>query len=163
MNITFEEMTEAYLEEARSIYNYYVLNSTATFQIHESSPDEMRELVFFTNPRYRTYVIKAADIVCGYVLLTQFKKREAYDRAAEVTIYLKQGYTGQGIGRYAVEMIEAYAVAQNVHVLIASICGENTGSIRLFESCGFDKCAHFREVGEKFGRRLDVVYYQKIL
>jgi phosphinothricin acetyltransferase len=54
-------------------------------------------------------------------------------------------------------------VAQNVHVLIASICGENTGSIRLFESLRLDKCAHFREVGEKFGRRLDVVYYQKIL
>jgi phosphinothricin acetyltransferase len=163
VNITFEEMTEAYLEEVRAIYNYYVSSSTATFQIRESSPEEMRELVFFTNPKYRTYVIKAAEVVCGYVLLTQFKKREAYDNAAEVTIYLKQGYTGLGIGRYAVEIIEKYAKARSIHTLVASICAENSDSIRLFESCGFFKCAVFKEVGEKFNRRLDVVYYQKIL
>ena len=46
---------------------------------------------------------------------------------------------------------------------MASIFGENVASIRLFEKLGYKKYAHYREVGEKFGRFLDIVDYQKIL
>jgi L-amino acid N-acyltransferase YncA len=50
-----------------------------------------------------------------------------------------------------------------MHVLMATICGENDKSIRLFEKNGYFKCAHYKEVEEKFGELLDVVAYQKIL
>ncbi|WP_394325579.1 GNAT family N-acetyltransferase [Methanosarcina barkeri] len=52
---------------------------------------------------------------------------------------------------------------QNIHVLIATICGENSKSINLFVRNGFSKCAHYKEVGEKFGQLLDVMAYQKII
>lgn len=163
MNLIFQKMEEQYLSEVRDIYNFYVRNSTATFQIEELTLSQMRELVFFNDPKYQAYVIMADEVLCGYVILTQFKKREAYDETAELTIYLKQEYTGRGIGSRAVSFIEKVAAERNIHVLIASISGENTSSISLFEKQGYIKCGHFKEAGRKFGRRIDVVYYQKII
>src|SRR4030042_165072 len=101
--------------------------------------------------------------LCGYVLLAQHKIREAYKDTAEVTIYLHPQEVGKGLGRLAVDYIEAFARTQQFHVLVATICGDNIGSIRLFEQCGYAKCAHYQEVGKKFGQWLDVVAYQKIL
>lgn len=63
----------------------------------------------------------------------------------------------------AVKYIEGFAKNKNIHVLVATICGENSGSINLFEKNGYTKCAHYKEVGEKFGQFLDVVAYQKII
>lgn len=123
----------------------------------------MRDLVFFDNPKYKTYVILAENELFGYVLLTQHKKREAYDTTAEVTVYLKPEWTGKGLGSLAVQYIEAFAQASEIHTLIATICGENDKSIKMFEKNGYLKCAHYKEVGKKFGNWLDVVAYQKIL
>ena len=127
------------------------------------SLDDMRKLVFFTNPKYKTFVMLEKQRLCGYVLLTRYKSREAYDGTAEVTIYLHLDTLGKGLGSLALTSIEEIARQQQFHVLIGIICGENSRSINLFEKHGYTKCAHYREVGKKFGRWLDVVDYQKIL
>lgn len=159
----FEKVAEKDLASVTEIYNYYVINTTATFSEKPFSCSEMRELVFFDNPRYSAFVILEGENLCGYCILTQFNKREAYDHTAEITIYLKPEYTGKGIGTVAVQFIENVAKGRGIHVLIAIICGENTASIKLFEKNGYEKCAHYKEVGKKFGRFLDVVSYQKII
>lgn len=161
--IHFEELTAEQLPEAAAIYNHYVLNTTATFHAHRISTDEMSGILFFDNPKYRTYAVMEGDCFRGYVLLTQHKKREAYDGTAEVTIYLDPDSVGKGLGSLAVQHIETVAKTSGIHVLVATICGENEQSIRLFERNGFVKCAHYKEVGEKFGQLLDVVAYQKII
>lgn len=163
MDIIFEEMKEEYLKEVLSIYNYYVTNTTVTFNMHILNEDEMREIIFFDNHKYKSYIIKWQDTIIGYVTFSQYKKREAYDNTGEIGIYLKQDYIGKGIGKEALCFIEEIAYKQNVHVLISSICSENYGSVSLFEKNGYNKCGHYREVGKKFGRWLDVVVYQKIL
>jgi len=162
-NILFTELTVEHLPAVLDIYSYYVLHSTATFHAHALSLEEMKDLVIFENPVYRTFVIFQDESLCGYVLLTQFKKREAYDGTAEVTIYLKDGFTGKGIGSLALDLIEEYASSKELHVLLATICGENSASVGLFEKCGYARCAHYEEVGKKFGKSLDVVVYQKII
>ena len=159
----FEEIQAEHLPDVREIYTYYILNSTATFHQHILSLAEMRELVFFDNPKYITYIILDQGKLCGYVLLTQHKKREAYDTTAEVTIYLQPNYTGKGLGSRALKFIEAKAVANGFHVLVATICGENEQSLKLFEKSGYTKCAHYKEVGRKFDRWLDLIAYQKII
>ena len=63
----------------------------------------------------------------------------------------------------AIRYIEEFAKKQKLHVLVATICGENEASIHLFAKNGYVKCAHYKEVGQKFGQLLDVVAYQKIL
>lgn len=159
----FEIIKESDLPIVLDIYNHYVLHTTATFHANALSLSEMRELVFFENPKYRTYVIKENAHVLGYVLLTQHKKREAYDTTGEVTIYLSPDQIGKGLGGLALTFIETVAKENGFHVLLATICGENEKSIGVFERNGYVKCAHYHEVGRKFGKWLDVVAYQKLL
>lgn len=71
----FDEMKEEYLEDVLEIYNHYVLNTTATFHSHALQQAEMREIVFFAGEKYKTFVVCIKDVVCGYALITQHKKR----------------------------------------------------------------------------------------
>lgn len=159
----FELINESDLPAVLEIYNHYVLHTTATFHAKALSLSEMRELVFFENPKYRTYIIKENTQIQGYVLLTQHKKREAYDTTGEVTVYLNPDQTGKGLGSLAVKFIEGISKENGFHVILATICGENEKSIRAFERNGYVKCAHYHEVGKKFGKWLDVVAYEKIV
>lgn len=164
--VVFEEIREEHLPQVLDIYTYYVLNTTATFHTQPLSAAEMRELVFFERPPYQTFVILDSPQergISGYVILTQYKKREAYNQTAEVTVYLKPDCIGRGLGSLALRHIEKYARERGIHALVATICGENAKSIHLFTRNGYFQCAHYREVGRKFGQLLDSVAYQKLI
>jgi phosphinothricin acetyltransferase len=144
-----------------SIYNYYVKNSTATFHSIPLTPEELGEFIYISHPKYPSFMIMEKNEPAGYCFLTQYKKRQAYDRSAELSIYLKPGFTGIGIGSTALYHLEAAAKASGIRVLVGTICGENSASIRLMEKAGFSRCACLKNIGEKFGKVMDVVMYQK--
>jgi len=162
-SISFQEIREEHLSEVQEIYNYYVANTTVTFTTELVTIDEIREMVMSGNSRYKSFLIMSFNTVAGYVLIAQYNKRQAYDKTAEVTIYLKPDYMGKGIGQRALEFIEEIAKNQGFHSLIATICAENVRSERLFSRNGYNKNAHFKEIGYKFDRFLDIVCYQKII
>lgn len=163
MKLTFLPFEEKYLADMHTIYTYYILHSTATCQISPIGLDEMRKIALPETPRYKTYVILNDENVCGYVLYTRFRSREAYNNTAEVTIYLKQGYTGMGIGAKALGLIENEAKKAGIHALVSQISSENTASIRLFEKCGYVRCADFKESSFKFGHYFGLVCCEKII
>jgi phosphinothricin acetyltransferase len=78
-----------------------------------------------------------------------------------MSIYLKPENTGKGIGAVALKYLEDSAKKAGIHVLIGTLSGENHASIRLLEKMNYVKCAHLKNIGEKFGKILDVVVYQK--
>ena len=158
-----DKIKEEHLDDVLQIYNYYVLNTTATFHALELTRGEMRELVFFENPRFQTYVLITGTECCGYVFISPHKKRQAYDATGEVSIYLKPGFEGKGLGKLALSHIEGHARSHDFHVLVATICSQNVDSLRLFLRNGFQQCAHYREVGRKFDQWLDILACQKIL
>jgi L-amino acid N-acyltransferase YncA len=162
-NITFKPVEEAHLSEILEIYTYYILNTTVTFHIDPISIEQMKEIVNLNNSFYKTFVIFMEETLCGYVLFTQHKKREAYNTTAEVTIYLKPEFSGKGIGKAALSFIENEAKNAGIHALVATITNENIASVKLFEKNGYFKCAGYKEVGKKFGRYLDLIAYEKIL
>lgn len=162
-NIRFEETRDDYIPEITDIYNHYILNSTATFHTKKMSPEDIRGIVYTGDPRFPSFALLDGETVCGYCILTPFKKREAYDGTAEVTVYLKSEYIGKGLGKRAIFFLEDVAHSKGFHVLLAVICGENVQSMELFNKMGYSQCAHYREVGRKFGRMLDVISYQKII
>ena len=162
-NISYEEITLQHLHVIREIYNYYVVNTTISFHTEELDLDQIKAAVMSKNSRYKSYVIKSDNEINGYVLITQYKSKQAYDISGEVTIYLKPECLGQGLGRKALHFIEEVAKERGFHSLIATICMENTRSKILFEKNGYEQCALFREIGIKFNRRLDIGSFQKIL
>jgi phosphinothricin acetyltransferase len=159
----FPPITHDDLPVVKEIFDYYILHSTATFHSEKITLPELEEMIYLDNPRYPSFLIRdgPADEVIGYCFLSHYKKRQAYNRTAEVSIYIKPGSTGKGIGTTAMKIIEEAAKAGGIHVLVGTLCSENHASIRLLEKTGYTKAAHLRNVGEKFGKILDVVIYQK--
>lgn len=163
MKVEFLEMTTEYAKEALALYNAYVLTSTATFSIALLAQDEMNQLLFSGLERFPSYAIVANGEFAGYVMLNRYKPREAYDQTAEVTVYLDEFFHGHGIGPMAITHIESIAKQYDFRALLGVVCAENTVSIQLFKKLGYFQCAHFREVGRKFDRTLDVEIYEKLI
>jgi L-amino acid N-acyltransferase YncA len=163
MIVRFENLTTLDLPLVKDLYNYYVLTSTATYYTEKISAEELLEFIPVGHPKYRSFTIKADGEFCGFCYFGPYKKRQAYDRTAEVSVYLTPGFTGRGIGNMALEHLEKIAQGKGISVLIGIISGDNEPSIKLFEQCGYEKCAHYHQIGEKFGNVLDVVSYQKII
>ena len=163
MSIEFKDITESDLEFVREVFNYYIRNSLKNYRIREMSLQDARDAVSPGHPVYVSRVILEKGEPCGFIYLSRFRKREAYDRTAEITIYLKPGHTGKGLGRSAMEHMEPLAKRKGIHILVGIIGGDNRGSIDFFSHMGYTRCGHFREVAEKSGRILDMVAYQKSL
>ncbi|SEM71261.1 GNAT family N-acetyltransferase [Paenibacillus sp. OV219] len=161
--LTFESYSDTYLEAVCNTYNYYVERTTVTYDLCPYTTDQMKQLIEPLSDLYRSYVVLVDGQYAGYVLLTQHKKRPAFNVTAEVSIYLDQAFIGQGIGRKAAEFIERVARELNFHSLLAAICTENTGSVALFEKLGYKQVAYYQEIARKFDRWLDSVSFQKIL
>lgn len=163
MRLEFVELTETDLELVKEIYDYYIKNSTATYYTEKISIDELKEFIPFHHKKYKSFMIINDNEPCGFCYLSQYKKRQAYDRTAELSLYLKPEYTGKGIGKVVLAYLEKVAKNSGISVLIGIISGDNGNSIKLFEMNGYEKCAHYKQIGEKFNKILDVVSYQKIL
>jgi len=159
--VEFSQVTNTDLAAILANYNDYILNSTATFHSEKLSENDLEEFLYVSHLKYPSFLIRENDEMIGYCFLTQYKKRQAYDRSAELSIYLKPEFTGKGIGVVALNHLEAAAKKAGIHVLVVTICGENYASLRLMEKSGYSKCAHLKNIGEKFGKILDVVVYQK--
>ena len=161
MNIGFREIKEQDFPAIKEIYDWYIAHSTATFHTEPILISQLKEFIFVNHTLYNSYLVFNGDELAGYCFLTYYKNRQAYDRSAEVTIYLKPEFCGKGIGKIAMDHLEQVARRNGLKNLIGIISGDNDGSITLFEKSGYSKCAHFRNVGEKFDKVLDVVAFQK--
>lgn len=161
MSICFLPIQQKDLPAVTAIYNYYVENTTATFHLAPVSEEEVEETLRLNHPVYQSFVICENDVVCGFCYLGQFRKKEAYDISAEITLYIKAGFTGKKIGVKTLHFMEEKARQLGLKNLVGVITSENSGSIKLFERCGYFKVGHLKNIGVKFGRTLDVVSYQK--
>lgn len=148
---------------ALDIYNHYIEHSTATFHTEHLTIDEMLELIYTNHPVYDSYLLELNGETAGFTYLGPFRKRQAYDRTAEVTIYLHKDFYRKGIATEALNKMEVIAREKGLANLLAGITGDNSASLSLFKKLGYFECARYRNVGEKFGKVLDVVFYQKIL
>jgi len=147
------------------LYNYYLSNTTASFDYEKITLEELQARLSYHKKKYKTFLVcdGTAENVIGFCFLTQFRKKPAYDKTAEMGLYLKPEKTGKKVGPMIVTFLEEYAKENQIEVIIATISGENINSAKLFESMGYERCAHYKKIATKFGRRLDLLVYEKIL
>jgi len=150
------------LQDICDIYNHYIENTIITFEEEKVSKETMEGRILNCLENYPWMVCAIENKVCGYAYASRWKERSAYRHSVEVTVYLdhKQGGKGYGKAIYS-ELLDQ--LGEDVHAVFAGIALPNEASIGLHESFGFEKAAHFKEVGQKFGRWVDVGYWQKIL
>lgn len=149
-------------EPLQQIYNHYVRTSTVTFETEELSVSQMFERL--NGPvelGYPCVVAEDAGRVVGYCALHPWRPR--FDHTAEATLYLAPDCCGAGLGYKMTErIIQLARMTNRLHAIIACINAENKASIKLVEKLGFEKVAHYRQVGRKFGMWLDDVEYELI-
>ena len=101
--------------------------------------------------------------ILGFALVSPFRDRPAYATTVENSVYVFRQARGRGVGEVLLRVLINTAQESGFHSLIARIVGENEGSIRLHEKCGFTLVGTEIEVGRKHGRWLDVVEYQYVV
>jgi len=145
------------------IYNYYILNTTVTFEKTPITEDIIKKRVEDTQVKYPWLVLEVDGIIQGYAYATDWKPRGAYRHSVESTVYLRDGQSGKGYGSLLYSKLLEVLKQLNVHTVIGGIAQPNEGSIVLHEKFGFKKVAHFKEVGYKFDEWVDVAYWQLLL
>lgn len=150
-------------EAINEIYNYYIENSTAIFDTEANSLEAMQKLIRQVSSSHPFLVFEEKGRVVGFCYAHQWKTKSAYARTLETTIYLTPAHSGKGIGTRLMHSLVSECRQQGVHALIACITAENANSIDFHQKLGFTQVSLFKEVGEKFGRMLDVADYELIL
>jgi L-amino acid N-acyltransferase YncA len=146
-----------------AIYNWYITNSACTFEEMQLSDEQMRERLNAADEDSPWLVLEEEGSVLGYAYASIWKARAAYNRSREVTVYLHRNATGCGRGRLLYQRLIDELRDKPIHCLIASIALPNASSVALHENLGFKKVGQFSEVGYKFGKFVDVGYWQIII
>lgn len=155
---------EADLPAILSIYNDVILNTTAVFE-YRSHTFEMRAQWFAGRVRdgWPVFVAEFEGNIAGFSSMGPFRAWQAYKYSVENSVYVHNQHRGKGIGRLLLAPLIAEAEKKDMHAMIASIEATNEVSLHLHRSFGFEEVAHFREVGYKFGRWLDLKFLELIL
>ena len=149
------------LPEILEIYNEIIRNSTAVYTEVEFTAE--RGAAWFEAKRaggYPFIVAHDASGITGFGTFGEFRAPPCYQHSVEHSVHVRADRRGQGIGRQLVIELMNLAAAMHKHVMIAGVDADNAVSIKLHESLGFIKVAHFHEVGFKFGRWLDLVFLE---
>ena len=160
MNIRQAQFTDA--EQIAEIYNYYILNTHHTFETEPLCADEMRQRIAETSQDYPFLIAEYEGVIQGYVYATQFKLRQAYKHSVEISIYVRNQAKQKGIGSELYQRLLEELSETDVHALMAGISLPNEASVRFHEKIGYEKVAHFREVGYKLGRWVDVGFWEML-
>jgi phosphinothricin acetyltransferase len=147
-----------------AIYNPYIVDTTISFE-EEPVPDaEMARRIADVQAAGLPWLVAEADgVVIGYAYATKWRVRHAYRHSVESTVYLAPSAARKGIGSALYTALFERLRAAGCHLVIGGIALPNEASVALHEKMGYEKAAHFKEVGFKFGRWLDVGYWQKKL
>ena len=156
------------LEYVQLIYAHHVLAGTGTFEIEPPSLEAMTERWSKIVERGWPFVVACppSDLtrVMGFAYAVQFRDRPAYARTFEVSVYAAPTSLRQGAGAIMLSDLLATLRGDGVREVLAFIGdGANAASIGLHRKLGFKHVGTLANVGEKFGRLLDVVIMQRSL
>ena len=163
--IKFVEGEERHASAILAILNEAIVTSTALYDYVPREPAAME--AWFQSKRDGNFPVIVAEAedgtLAGFASYGIFRPYPGYKYSVEHSVYVEKSCQREGLGqKLMLELIEA-AKRQNYHTMIGVIDSANAGSIRLHLELGFVHCATIREAGFKFGRWLDVEFYQLLL
>jgi L-amino acid N-acyltransferase YncA len=145
------------------IYNHYILHTVISFEEEPVSGADMQRRMAEVQQNFPWLVYEEDGAIAGYAYATPWKNRGAYRNAAETTIYVDKAQLGKRIGARLYEPLLKTLRDRDLHVVMAGIALPNDGSVAIHERFGFVKVGHYREIGRKFDRWVDVGYWQLML
>lgn len=161
--LVIRKATEGDVPAITEIYNYAVLNTVATFDLEPKSIEDRRKWFHEHDKALPILVAVEGEIVVGWSAMSEWSEKKAYRISAEISLYVKPGREGEGIGKALTDALLAAGSESGIRTIIARIVGGNEVSSHILETRGFRYIGVMLEVGKKFGRLLDVHLYQKTL
>lgn len=163
--ISIRDARESDLPGILAIYNHVIENTTAVYSYKPHTLAMRRE--WFTARKKDGLPVFVAVTeegkIAGFSSYGPFRAWPAYKYTVENSIYVSEQHRGKGIAKKLMEPLIAAAKAANMHAIIAGIDASNDASVQLHRSFGFEEVAHFRQVGYKFGRWLDLKFLELLL
>lgn len=155
---------ETDLPQILEIYNDIILHTTAVYQ-YEPHTLQMRQEWFQTKQQqdFPVFVAEENNKILGFSTIGTFRQWQAYKYSVENSVYVASSQRGKGIGKLLLQPLIDAAIKMEMHTIIAGIDATNEVSLRLHKNFGFEEVAHFKEVGYKFGKWLDLTFLQLIL
>ena len=146
------------------IYNDVIATTTAVYRDDPATLDD-RQAWWQARVTQGYPVLVAHDdgAVLGFASFGDFRAWPGYRFTVEHTVHVRSDCRGRGVGHLLMTDVLRRGRELGKHVMVAGVDAENAGSIRFHERLGFERVGHLREVGFKFGRRLDLVFLQKML
>ncbi len=153
-----------HVADVAAIYNGYVINDIATFEELPVTIEEMSRRIDEVRGRSLPWLVaREVGKVVGYAYAGSWKARSAYRHTVESSVYVAADGRGRGIGTQLYSALIGKLRSRELHAVIGGVSLPNVQSVRLHESLGFQKIGEFKEVGFKFGRWIDVGYWQLLL
>lgn len=161
------QIRSAHADDAKAIaaiYNPYILTTTISFEEEAVTDAAMAQRMADVQAGGLPWLVAERDgKVLGYAYATKWRVRHAYRFSVESSVYLAPEAARQGVGSALYTALLQQLAERGVHLVIGGVALPNDASVALHEKMGYEKVAHFREVGFKFGRWLDVGYWQRTL
>ncbi|WP_374398702.1 N-acetyltransferase family protein [Niveibacterium sp.] len=161
VDCSFERHADAIL----AIFNEAIVNSTALYDYTPRPPESM--VTWFETKRKGGFPVLGIEDTEGRLLAFgsygTFRAWPAYKYSVEHSVYVHKDHRGKGLGPEVMQALIAAARRNGVHAMIGGIDAANTGSIALHQRLGFKHVGTLPEVGFKFGRWLDLAFYQLLL
>lgn len=165
MDFSIKSCTDKQLPEILNIFNDAIIHSTALYDYNIRTP-EMIESWYDDKKKLNQPILGAFssdNTLMGFASFGSFRPRPANKYTVEHSVYVHKNFRAKGIGKTLLKEIIKQAEQQNYHVLIGVIDTENKASIMLHEKEGFVLNGILKEVAYKFGKWLNVAFYQKTL
>lgn len=145
------------------IYRPYILNTAITFEYDVPTLAQFEDRFRAITREFPWLVWEENGEILGYAYGSRAFERAAYGWDADLSIYLRQGCSGRGIGRALYEPLEQRLAAQGYYVLYALVTSANAGSCAFHEAMGYREAVRLPACGFKFGQWYDVIWYEKRL
>jgi L-amino acid N-acyltransferase YncA len=146
-----------------AIYGPCCESTCVSFEIVAPTIEQIRERISRVTADYPWLVGETDGQIVGYVYASRHHERAAYRWSVDVAVYVAAGQHRRGVGRILYETLFSLLREQGYFKAFAGITLPNAASVGLHESLGFRPAALYRGVGYKFGRWLDVGWWQRDL
>src|ERR1700739_3822100 len=162
-DVRIRAATHADLPRLTEIYNYYVINTPATFDIEPYTVERREPWVaqFGAPGRHRLLVAESDGRILGYAGSTRFRPKAAYETTVETTIYCAPNASGKGIGSRLYAALFDALRGEDIHRFVAGYALPNPATARIHAKFGFKVVGGLSENGGKVDKFWDVRWVER--
>ena len=149
----FRRATEDDAAQLLTIYAPYVVDSAISFEYEVPSGEDFKQHPYF--------VCEMDDQIIGYAYAHRHMERAAYQWNAEISIYIRQGFTGKGLGKKMCQTLIELLRLQGIRNVFSCVTIPNERSVHLHQSMEFSTEGIFQQAGYKCGKWQTIAWFRK--